>query len=879
MKKIFVTISILFTTFSIFAQMPGGNRGLGGQSMNIGHFYGKIIDANTNRPLESVSVQLIQSKLDSTIKKRKDVVIAGMLTDKKGDFSLENLPVGPSFKLKITAIGYKTIEQKAFFELKMGGSAGGDMSQMLSGVDKDLGNIKIETETKQLSEVTVTATKSLLQLGIDRKVFNVDKSLTSVGGTAIDVMKNVPSVNVDIDGNVTLRNAPPQIFVDGRPTTLTLEQIPADAIQSVEIITNPSAKFDASGGGSGILNIVLKKNRKAGYNGSVRANLDSRLKFGLGGDLNIKQGKINFFANTMYNQRKSLSTASTSRTDFSSINGSPFLLQNQQNDAPVNSGYFFFGRAGIDYLADIRNTFTIAGSMAKGQFNSIDNLNINTDTNNIPFQTGFRNTNGSFSFRNYGSTLSYKHNFAKSGKELTADANYNYNKNENNNALGTQYFSPNSNPKGPILLQNLTGGGSTQFLTVQTDFVNPVTEKIKVEMGARTSFRDFTSTSATSFFDATSGNYIPVPSLNSDYNFQDQVFAAYTTYTQQINKFSYQAGLRVESSHYTGALVSKNQKFENQYPLSLFPSLFFTQKINDKQDLQLNYSRKINRPNFFQLIPYIDSSDILNWSKGNPDLVPEFTNLGELSYQVDLNKGNNLLATIYYKRTDNLITRYQYNIKDPIANTTDSVKISSYANANNSQAYGLELTSKIKPASFWDLTANVNFYNSKINGTNIRSDLVSNGFSWFGKLNNTFKLPKNYSIQLTGDYQSKTILPASGGGRGMMGGGMFYGGGQLSTVNGYIKPNYGVDLAIRKDFLKNNTASVTLSVNDILRTKLSRTHAESVDYVQDNERRRDPQMFRLNFNWRFGKFDVSLFKRKNMKGEMEGMQNGMQGAQ
>ena len=298
--------------------------------------------------------------------------------------------------------------------------------------------------------------------------------------------------------------------------------------------------------------------------------------------------------------------------------------------------------------------------------------------------------------------------------------------------------------------------------------------------------------------------------------------------------------------------------------------------------MQLNYSRKINRPNFFQLIPYIDSSDILNWSKGNPDLVPEFTNLGELSYQVDLNKGNNLLATVYYKRTDNLITRYQYNIKNPISNGSDSVKISSYANANNSQAYGLELTSKIKPASFWDMTANVNLYNSKINGTNIRADLVSDGFSWFGKLNNTFKLPKNFSIQLTGDYQSKTILPASGGGRGMGGGGgggMFFGGGQLSTVNGYIKPNYGVEMAIRKDFLKNNAASLTLSVSDILRTKLQRTHAESIDYVQDNERRRDPQIVRLNFNWRFGKFDVSLFKRKNLKGEMEGLQNGMQGAQ
>ncbi|MBA2248902.1 MAG: TonB-dependent receptor, partial [Chitinophagaceae bacterium] len=371
-------------------------------------------------------------------------------------------------------------------------------------------------------------------------------------------------------------------------------------------------------------------------------------------------------------------------------------------------------------------------------------------------------------------------------------------------------------------------------------------------------------------------NYVSIPGLNNNYKFKDQVYAAYTTFSQKIKKFSYQAGLRIESSQYTGTLIDKAQTFKNQYPFSVFPSLFLTEKINDKQDLQLNYSRKINRPNFFQLIPYLDFSDSLNISKGNPNLVPEFTNLLEASYQVDLNKGNNLLATVYFKNTNNLITRYQYRDKNPDPFRTDSVIINSYANANFSNSYGLELTSKIKPAKFWDMTANINFYNSIINGNNIQSDLQSQRLSWFAKLNNSFKIPKNYSIQLSGDYQSKTILPA--GGRGGGGGGMMgFGGGQLSTANGYTNPVYGVDMAVKKEFLKNNTASLTLSVNDIFRTRVYSTHSESVFFVQDNIRRRDPQIFRLNFNWRFGKFDVSLFKRKNLKGEQEGIQNGMQG--
>ena len=326
--SLFLALCFSFT----YAQFPGGNRPGGTQNMNMGHLYGKIVDATTGKPIEAASVQLTQAKLDSVTKKRKDVVVSGMLTNKKGEFSLDNLGVIAQYKLKVTAIGYKASEQKAAFDMNMGASKPGDFSGMMNAVDKDLGNIKLETDMQQLQGVTVTASKPLLEMKIDRKVFNVEKNLTSVGGTAVDVMKNVPSVNVDIDGSVTLRNAAPQIFVDGRPTTMTLDQIPADAIASVEIITNPSAKYDASGGGSGILNIVLKKNRKTGYNGNVRASIDSRGMPGFGGDINLKQDKVNFFASTQTGVRKSLSEANSTRTDFLSATNTSHLTQ---ANAPV----------------------------------------------------------------------------------------------------------------------------------------------------------------------------------------------------------------------------------------------------------------------------------------------------------------------------------------------------------------------------------------------------------------------------------------------------------------------------------------------------------------------------------------------------------------
>lgn len=872
-----LAITLLVLCFSVtYAQMPGmgGGRGqMGGQNMNMGHFYGKVLDSVSNKPLEAASVQLIQNKFDSATKKRKDVVVGGMLTTKKGEFSIENLPIMATYKLKITAIGYKTIEKRVNFEMNMSAARSGDFSSMLSAVDKDLGNIKLEADAKQLENVTVSASKATLEMKIDRKVFNVEKNLNSVGGTAVDVMKNVPSVNVDIDGNVSLRNASPQIFVDGRPTTMTLDQIPADAIASVEIITNPSAKYDASGGGAGILNIILKKNRKAGYNGNLRAGIDMRGRPNLGGDVNMKQGKVNFFAAGQFGMRKSISNVKTDRVDYNADTTS-YL---KQRNKPINSGFFAFGRAGMDYFIDNRNTLSIGGNLVRGQFKTTDLINTYRDTvrpSGTISDRGERGSKSTGNFRNYGATLSFKHNFAKANKELTADFNYNYSKNDNVGDYTTQYFFSNNSPKTPQFIEQSKGGGTNRFITIQTDYADPITSSMKIEAGLRAAFRNFTSFN-NNFVQTTPGQYLLIPGLSNDYKFNDELYAGYLTFSHQRKKLSYQLGLRAESSSYTGNLVSKNQKFKTEYPLSLFPSAFATYKLNDKEDMQLNYSRKINRPNFFQLIPFIDYSDSLNLSVGNPGLIPEFTNLLELSYSNQYKAGNSLLATVYFRNTNDLITRYQYKDANPNPARADSVIITTYANANRSYTFGLELTGKNKPAKWWDLTTNLNLFNSTIKAGNIPGTVSSSLFSWFAKINNNFKLPKNFSIQLSADYTAKTLVaPGGGGNRGM---GMMFGGGSQPSAQGYIKPIFGADFSIRKEFLKNNAASITLQFSDIFRTRLYATHNESAFFVQDNERRRDPQFVRLNFNWRFGKIDVFLFKRKNLKGEMENMQNAQQG--
>lgn len=871
MKAVYLFIFALITSGTMLAQMPGG---AGGQSMNMGHFYGKVVDAKNNKPLEAASIQLTQNRMDTATKKRRDMVIAALLTDKKGEFSIDKLPVLGSFKLSITAIGFSEFDEKISFNLKM--SPGADMSQMLNAVDKDLGNIKMTPNEEQLAGVVVEANKPMMQMNIDRKVFNVDKSLTSVGGSALDVMKNVPSVNVDIDGNVTLRNATPQIFVDGRPTTLTLDEIPADEIESVEIITNPSAKFDAGGGGSGILNLVMKKNRKAGYNGSLRANLDSRLKYGLGGDINIKQGKINFFANGAYNQRKSITTSTANQENY--INGTVANLT--QVSKPVSLGHFAYGRVGFDYLPDIRNTFTVSEQIVGGSFESTNLLNIMRDTTIGPYfseQTGIDNSYSNFTFHNYGSVLSFKHNFAKPDKNITADLNYNYSTNTSFEQVATQYYNLDNSPYGPLGQQMSNSAGTTKYFVGQTDYSDPVTDKIKIESGLRAAVRNYNSSNENYNYDSTVGKFLSETELNSQYAFTDQVYAGYMTFSQKISSFTYQLGGRLESSEYKGTLIDSNQIFRNSYPLSFFPSVFLTKKLNDKQDLQLNYSRKISRPNFFQLIPYYNFSDSLNITRGNPNLRPAFTNLFEFSYDLNFKNGNNIIATAYYRHTDNLITSYSYRTQNPNTAINDSILVWSFANANSSQSYGLEVTSTNKIATWWTLVSNINFYNSLIDASNLQPGLSNQRVSYFGKLNNTFTLPKNYSIQLTGDYTSKTIVPPGGGG-----GGRMFGGPPLSVANGYTDPIYGVDMAIKKTLLKDKSASISISMNDIFRTRISKVYSQSdisptIYTLESNIRIRDPQLVRLNFNWRFGKFDTSLFKRKNEKADQEGLQNGMQG--
>jgi outer membrane receptor protein involved in Fe transport len=849
MKKIIAVVATLFLIGRVLAQPPGGGPpgGAGGQGGfpggpggggNSGHLYGKLVDS-AGKGIGKASVFILKVSV-GTDGKRKEMLVKGLATQGNGDFSAEDLPTNTLLKVKATMVGFSELDQ--------------DVTLKPPTIEKDLGKLSMTPKSKELEQVVVTASKPAMTMDMDKKVFNVSKDIVSAGGTGLDILKNVPSINVDIDGNITLRGGSPQIFVDGKPTLLTLDQIPSDAIESVEVISNPSAKYDASGGGAGILNIVLKKNRKTGYNGSIRTGIDSYGGLNEGASLNVRENKINVSADINYHGIRDRSKGSLTRTDYST-SPNTFLTENQLD---TNRGHAMFGRLGLDYFITNKATLSLTGFMMHFGMGQTSNLKFSTDSLYSSGKVNQYSTEeiaSSRSFNGRGLTLGFKQLFAKQKEEWTADASYFGGSGDNNSGYITNYYVPgNTSVLSSSQQQQIIGGGKDHNIVLQSDFTDPLTPHLTLEAGLRAALQGRLNINNNYTFDTDSGAYVLVPSAASNYKSNNNVYAAYATVASTIGKFSYKAGLRVESSNYSGTLLNSGQKFSNQYPLTLFPSLFLGQKFGDGEELQLSYTRRVNRPNFFQLVPYTDSSNKLNITRGNPELVPEFTQSLELSYLKTWHANTTLLGSIYYKHTDHLITGYVET--DTTAGST--ALINTYINAETSYSMGGELTLQLPVTKWWDLSANINAYKSKINVAAADAIPQQALWSWFGKLNNSFRLPDSWSVQLSGIYQAKSNLPVNSNNNQQPGPPNL----NQSASQGYIKPYYEADLAVKKSLLKNKL-SVMVSWNDILRSRKQDQVTYSTYLSQEYSRLRNPQVVRLSVTYNFGKIDASLFRRKN----------------
>lgn len=856
MKQVFAALTGILSFFSLYAQegrpSQAGNR-QGQQAVQHGRLYGRVVDSKTNKGIEAASIRLFLIKTVNGIT-AQDSLAGGMLTKQNGDFSIDNLPTTDSFRLVITAIGFQEINKVVGFRKSKGDQG---------NIEQDLGNLKVEQEAQFLNTVTVVGTRPALQMGIDRKVFDVERSLTATGGTAIDVMKNIPSVTVDVDGNVALRNRAPQVFVDGRPTILTLDQIPADNIERVELITNPSAQFDASSVG-GVINIILKKNRKLGLNGlaSVGGGYPGILNGGL--NLNLRQDKFNFFVSGNYNESGGKATGESIRENKQQGIVQDYFNQHSNSD---RTRRFTSVRFGVDYFLDNRNTLTLTQGIMGGRFKTDETQNQQYFTSSrVMDRTGLRTSENRSEFSRNSSQLIFKHKFAEPGKELNADVNFSWGSGKDNTNILNSYFKPDGSQFSPDNRVRNDGSSDNNQLTIQVDFTDPKGEKAKLETGVRTFINNYTS--LFNAFSLNNGNETKLP-LSNHYKYREMVNAAYVTYTDKIGEIGYQLGLRAEYSKFDGSLVDSALKFGYEYPSdmgnifnSLFPSVFLSKKIGENDELQLNYTRRVRRPDFWNLNPFVDINDPLNLRQGNPALKPEFTNSFEFNYNKTWTSGS-LLGVLYFSKSNDEMTQYsdtitaeQYKQLNNAAVDPNAI-LNTFINASSENQWGAELTWQQKIGKSFDFTPTANFQYTKVNAKVNDIDLSNEGFNWEAKLTANYKITSRspifnkLSFQAMAEYESPEVIP-----------------------QGKRKARFNSDFALRKDFLKDNKGSLTFAINDVFNSLRYGTIYDTENFYQDSYRRRNVRSFRITFTYKFGKNDFNLFKKRGENGNGEGMQGG-----
>lgn len=817
--------------------MPsGGNSQMMKAMKDIkGRVYGKIIDANTKKPVEYASVVVLWFN--------KDSLLGGALTQDNGDFSIENLPPMGGFRLKVTQIGYQSYTTKFYL-------------QAPNKLEVDLGDLNLKIDEKLLKEVDVVAEKSQVTMGIDKRVYNLDKDISVRGGTAIDAMKNVPGVSVDADGNAQLRNQSPTIFVDGRPTNLTLQQIPADLIDRIEVITNPSVKYEASATG-GILNIILKKNLKPGYNGVVMANAGTNDRYGAMINLNVKEGKWNFTSMYSFNQAFNNTKGFTDRTQLDTATGKATYYFEQDNSVRMKN-MFNFAKLGADYNLTNRDMITLNGMFMAGKFDTEDNQDYNLlNADYIKEAIGYRQNDQFAGFQNYNGQLLYKKTYPKAGKELNADLNYNYSHGSNGYLFTTTDYPQDTNLVIPTTYQKNDGASEANQFVFQLDFVNPDAETKKFEAGLRSFYKNSISSNDT--YNATSSDLIYTRDsiMSNRYVIDDMVNAAYVNYSNKtVWNINYQAGLRFEQSYYKGTITDRNESFSYNYPSSaedlmksLFPGIYLSKKTDKGHEWQLNFSRKIRRPNFFQLMPFVMFSDRQNIRIGNPQLKPEFRNIAELNYNKVFEKGN-YLGSVYLRYEEQPITNVAY---PSVANP--NILVNTFVNGDNSTQYGTEHTFKYTLIKNLDAMINGHVYYIYIKGLVVPTEpeVTAKGLAFDAKATLSYKFPKQLTFQVNGGYRSPQVL-----------------------LLGNTLDMYYMDMSLNKMIGTKWVLNATLS--DVFNTKRMGTHYQTPFYIQDMSRRREQRFFRFSVTYIFGKMDASIFKKsKQMRNQDNNQQGGQDG--
>ena len=794
-------------------------------STGVGKVTAKVVDASNNQTIPFASAIVIDRKTKAVVK--------GAQTDVDGNLVMTGLPKGV-FSFKVSYLGYQTMVRDSI---------------SISDTNKEIkfGTINMKpSKGTALNEVTITAPKSTIQMGIDKKVFSVDQSLVSEGGSASDLLQNVPSVQTDIEGNVSLRGSSGvRVLIDGKQSSIAggnvaqiLQSIPASSIESVELITNPSAKYDAEGQ-SGIINIVLKKNKKLGLNGSVALTAGNRDNYNGNTNLSFQNSKINLYGNYSYRYGNRLGGG---YNNITYLDGSELWVPTGFVDQTTDSKSLDKGhnlKAGIDYYVTDKSVLSFSGGFNVRDNDRSELLNINrlyADRN--PLELSNRNNTNVGTGGSYDLNLDYSLKFTKPKEELTFNLSFSEGDNDNNQLYNTNVYNRNGVPVTSFLnIQNNDNYGYNKNYNIQTDYTLPIGQLGKIEAGYRSQIRFNENSQIATNSDVLTGEYIPNLALSNLFNSKDQVHAVYFNFQNQIKSFGYQVGLRAEDAKLDTRLGTYQTDGQMNYIpgkvayTRLYPSIFLTEKLKGDQQVQLSYSRRVNRPRGWDTNPFLDVSDPFNYRQGNPNLQPEDVHAFELSYS-KFWKAVTFTSSAYMRQTNDVIQRVR---SEPNA---EGITITTPQNLTKSVNSGLELIGRVDVVKAWNFTGNVNLYQSNIQGVPEFGVLENSGFSWNANVTNNFVLPYSISLQIRAEYRAAEVM-----------------------AQGTRNANFGMDAGAKYDF-KDKRSSLSLNVRDVFNsrrwTMTTSTGTTDIDF----SRRMQGTMANLTYSYRFGKTLFNNTKKK-----------------
>ncbi|MFM1913841.1 MAG: hypothetical protein RIR51_1693 [Bacteroidota bacterium] len=800
--RLFILLGLILP-FSLFSQ-------------NKIKIFGKILEESTQVAVPFSSIKIIDNSNQS--------VITGTIGNEDGSFSIE-ISKG-NFGLVVESVGFKS---KIISPL--------DLSQSRL----ELGNILVQSSSETLEEVVVQGQKASVELGVDKKIYNVGTSGTNKGSTATEILGNLPSVQVSGEGGIKLRgNSNVLILVDGKPSSLVgnngssgLQNLQGSMIDQIEIITNPSAKYQAEGM-AGIINIVLKKNIKEGFNAAFETTVGYRPNYGGTAIINYRKNKLNFFLNYGILHRDSPGRSEIYQEVKQSDNTTNYLIQNNHfnlignvNNVRGGADYFFNDKTILTGSYIYRNT----GGRRISYFNYLDYTGSLT---NLTAKTQ-RKQDEIEDEPNSEYAITFKKTYDKKGKELNADLRLLDNFENSNQSFFQKSFLPNGSPfvENTFDQKSINDEGMKHWM-FQLDYTNPITKDMKLETGLRLSYRDMYN----DFWVAdvlSDGSWAKIPNLTNYFIYNENISAGYFILSNKINKFSYQLGLRGELTDIKTELRDTGEKNPRNYK-NLFPSVHLTYSQDPENQFQISYSRRIRRPAYNDLSPFMTFSDNRNFFSGNPNLNPEFADSFEIGHVKYYDQGS-LSSSIFIRNTQDKILRIRSVDSNGFSTTLPQ-------NIANEFATGLEFNGSKNLNRWWKGDLSLNLFYGKSDASNLDAIYRSETFSWFTRHTSRFKIKNSIDLQIRANYEAPQ-----------------------NTPQGKMQEIKWIDFSASKDIMKGD-GTITLNIIDVFSSRKMRYITQGdIFYTKGFSQFRLTQ-FNLTFNYRIKTTKQEAKQRRSAMDEM-----------